>query len=76
MSDFLSDFDAHPYTGNVFFARVFSFFFDLKIARDDSGLDNTNSDLGPTRLSIKKRVFSLHVKPSERKDKEYSVHFS
>ena len=27
---FFSDFDAHPYTGNVFFARFFSFFFDLK----------------------------------------------
>ena len=75
-ASFLSDFDAHPYTGNVFFASFFSFFLDLKIARDDSRLEYTNGDFGPTRLSIKKRVFSLHVKPSERKDSEDSVHFS
>ena len=44
---FFSDFDAHPYTGNVYFARFFSFFFDLKIARDDSGLEYMNSDFAP-----------------------------
>ena len=47
---FFSDFDAHPGTGNVFFARFF-FFFDLKIARDDSGLEYMNSDFGPDFFS-------------------------
>ena len=42
---FFIDFDAHPYTGNVFFLHVFfSVFFDSKIARDDSGLEYMNSD--------------------------------
>ena len=49
-------FGAHPYTGNVFFARFFSFFFDLKIARDDSGLEYTNNDLG-TDCFCKKVIF-------------------
>ena len=43
---FLSDFDAHPYTGNVFFPHFFSFFFDLKIG-DISALKNMNGDFGP-----------------------------
>ena len=75
MYHFRTDFDVHPYTGNVFFARFFSFFFDLKIARDDSGLLYRNGDFGQTRLSIKKRVFSLHVEPCDRKDTEERVHF-
>ena len=50
---FFSDFDAHPYTENVFFARLFSFFFDLKIARDDSGLEYMNSDFGPDFFFLK-----------------------
>ena len=43
----LSDFDAHSYTGKMFFFPYFSyFFFDVKIVRDDSGLHPTDSDFG------------------------------
>ena len=58
---FFSDFDAHPYTGNVFFARFFSFFFDLKIARDDSGLEYMNSDFGAD-FFFKVSFFLVHEK--------------
>ena len=58
---FFSDFDAHSYTGNVFFARFFSFFSDLKIARDDSGLEYMNSDFGPD-FFLKKLSFFLFMK--------------
>ena len=58
---FLSDFDAHPYTGNVFFQYFFSFFFDVKIVRDDSGLHLTDSDLAPI-FCKKECFFSVHGK--------------
>ena len=58
---FLSDFDAHPYTRNVFFARFFLVFFDLKIARDDSGLEYMNSDFA-TYFFLKKVSFFLFMK--------------
>ena len=51
-------------------------FLDLKIARDDSGLYRTNGDFGPTRLSIKTRVFPLHVQSCERKGRKKRVIFS
>ena len=43
---------------NLFF-RCFFFlsFFDLKIASDDFSVLNMNGDFGPTRLSVKMRVF-------------------
>ncbi len=60
-ASFFIDFDAHPYTGHVFLARFFSFFFDLKIARDDSGLEYMNSDLA-TNFFLKKLSFFLFMK--------------
>ena len=58
---FLSDFDAHPYTGNVFFLYFFSFFFDVKVVRDDSGLYPTDSDFG-TDFFCKKVCSFLFMK--------------
>ena len=60
---------------NIFNERVFYMwfchFFDLKIASDDFIVLNMNGDFGPSRLSVKKRVFSFMmelVSPKIQKD--------
>ena len=50
------------HTPGTCFSHVFSrFFFDLKIARDDSGLEYMNSDFGPD-FFLKKLSFFLFMK--------------
>ena len=41
-------------TGTCFLHVFFSFFFDSKIARDDSGSEHTNSELATDFFFVKK----------------------
>jgi hypothetical protein len=56
------------FSGSIYFQWTcflhvfFVVFFDLKIASDDFGVENTNGDFGATRLSVKNRVFSFMMK--------------
>ena len=52
--------------GTCFSIFFLVFFFDLKIARDDSGLRLTDSDFGPNFFVVKKCV--VQEKTGERKD--------
>ena len=53
----------HLWGPHVFSKRVclhfFCRFFDLKIVSDDFDVKDMNCDFGPSRLSVKKRVFSV-----------------
>ena len=75
MHDFWSIFGAQIYLENLFFARFFSFFFDSKIARDDSGSEHTNSDFGTYFFCKKNEFISVHEKTYERKDIEECERF-
>ena len=48
--------------GTCFLHVFLVFFFDLKIARDDSGLEYTNSDLGADFFCKKNDFFMLMKK--------------
>ena len=51
----------------MFFTCVFIVFFALNIARDDIDLPYGDGHFAPTRLSVKKRVFSVDDEACERK---------
>ena len=58
------------------FLHVFSLFFDVKVVRDDSGLEHTDSDFATDFFCKKACFFSVHEKSCKCKDIEESVHFS